>query len=733
MKPAAWSILSLWIILIGSSEKASGQDQCIQTPCNGSAADKDHVTLVCLSSRIRIADVRDSVLAQRNCTVLDAVREKCMGLSTCYLGDRICPRNSSLVVHYECLDASDTLPAGNICRPKPKGAIRTKFGHIQNKGYPNKIHETAEDGGEYLCHWKIRPPAGHQVIINILDIHTSGSNEDCDAGLVISGNSCKSQDLASSNLCSREAGKKLIHCGNVDIKLRKSKIVFPLRFWLYYQMHTNNSALAEESKLNCLLNDFTQEGSSSSKGADITSDPGKKPSLTDILIILLSIISGISIVLFIILIVFCIRLRSLQLQGSEPLYNYQDISPGLQAHYEYISSLEPELDKNRPELVDGYFEVADALPALERGATPTSPAYAEVEQVAQMRRLIFSDEPASTHTDSSDGTYSLVTPGLGVAKHDKCVTSTGDVSQKDVVYYEPSSQNSSLTDLPSNNSGAKPKRSVLDRLKGVPGLAFGERDKKQAFPGNVSPKLNNNQNSNSLSARSVLKGKNGPSSARQKIGRLFGSREDVTSRDIPDTTSEAGSEPAYETVEEFVPVSVSGHGIKAKTSSDSQQEVPVKPCASPLAVGKQRWPNQKVNAKQHHSQIVNSVLPSTIQKGQPEIKTERLPIDKRERGKVASSPKLAKPKSAKAHSNIPSLNKSHVTSDKEQTLTNKSSSTAALPKSFTSKFSAEINKKIDSNDKPGTKNNNYKPTGLKDLPRSKGIVKNGIQKFEQSC
>ncbi|GFR76924.1 hypothetical protein ElyMa_002225600 [Elysia marginata] len=431
------------------------------------------------------------------------------------------------------------------------------------------------------------------------------------------------------------------------------------------------------------------------------------------------------------------------MQRSEPLYNYQDMSPGLQAHYEYISSLEPELDKNRPELVDGYFEVADALPVLERGATPTSPAYAEVEQV---RRLMFSDETES----SADGTYSLVTPGLVVSttRQDRADSGNEGAGKKDGDYKEISSQNSSLTDIPSKSTGVRPKRSVLERLKSVPGIGFGERDKKMASQGDVSPKLYNARNNNAPSARSVLKGKtSGPSTARQKIGRVFGSREDIVSRDVPDTTSEAGSEPAYETVEEFVPLSVSKQGNKAKLKPDGQNVMPRLPGSDPPPDGRQKQLNQKVSTKQQNHLNHNPASASALLKGHMGMKAEKSAGERKDRsnflsnqkGKIASSPvnaraKPVKPKSAKV-STIPSNSDRLTTADKEFSSSNKDSASAS-PKRLSPGSKADSKKKNDSgllSDTSGTKNNNYKPTGLKDIPpSSKGIVKNGIQRFEQS-
>ncbi|RUS76330.1 hypothetical protein EGW08_015918 [Elysia chlorotica] len=621
-------------------------------------------------------------------------------------------------------------------------------GHIHSDDYPKETEGPEKrHRGEYLCHWKIRPPSGHKVVISILDIQTSGSKEDCDAGLVISGNSCQSDAPASSNICRREAGKRLIHCGNVDIKLRRSEIVFPLRFWLYFQMQPMEQTSAIQPSLACLANDENKKGSGSSAETDSHLSHIKKPTLTDILIILLSIISGISIVLFVILIVFCIRYRSLHVQHSEPLYDYQDISPGLQAHYEYISSLEPELDKNRPELVDGYFEVADALPVQERGATPTSPAYAEVEQVAQMRRLIFSDDTQS-HTNSTDGTYSVVASGLEAPNSVQDISNSGKT--KDRESKDPNSQNSSLTDIPSKSAGCRPKRTVLERLKGVPGIAFGERDKKVTPAGDVSPKLYNSRSSNGQSARSVLKGKtSGPSATRQKIGRLFGSREDVASRDIPDTASEAGSEPAYEMVEEFVPLSVTKLGTKTKPKLGVEKQLPALPSTNPPSDNKQKQPNRKSDMKQQEALknshvYANPTSPSISQKYHLEKKAgegkERTNFSNNQKSKMVSNPAVgtrpSKPKNAKTDSTIPQTNGKHTITDRKPGSSSLVSASASPKNIISTAFKPDPKKEGGSNvlmsDSSGTKNNNYKPIALKDMPRSKGIVRNGIQRFEQS-
>ena len=387
----------------------------------------------------------------------------------------------------------------------------------------------------------------------------------------------------------------------------------------------------------------------------------------------------------------------------------------------------------------------------ERGATPTSPAYAEVEQVAQMRRLIFSDEPEPSHTNSLDGTYSLVTPGLGASCNVQEILDSGNAiaKAKDGEPRDPNSQNSSLTDIPSKSAGWKPKRTVLERLKGVPGIAFGERDKKLASAGDISPKLYNSRNNNGQSARSVLKGKtSGPSAARQKIGRIFGSREDVASRDIPDTTSEAGSEPAYEMVEEFVPLSVAKHGSKTKSKPRVEQKLPALPSTSPPSDGKQKRPNQKSDTKQQetfsHSHVyANPASPSISQKYNLESKAgdrkERTNYLNNQKSKITSNPvigaKSTKPKSAKPVSTIPPINGKHTITDRElSSSTIVSASDSPKNISVASKTDPKIKggSVLLLSDTSGTKNNNYKPSAIKDIPRSKGIVKNGIQKFEQS-
>ncbi|KAI8793052.1 hypothetical protein BgiBS90_006041 [Biomphalaria glabrata] len=103
---------------------------------------------------------------------------------------------------------------------------------------------------------------------------------------------------------------------------------------------------------------------------------------TELLIIMLSIISGFSLVLLVILVLVCIRCHLLQTSHTE--YLYTETSSGLQEHNQYISSLENE--KPRPRLADGYYEVADAIPPSQRGTTPTSPAYAEVETIVNLRK-----------------------------------------------------------------------------------------------------------------------------------------------------------------------------------------------------------------------------------------------------------------------------------------------------------------------------------------------------------
>ncbi|GFR76922.1 hypothetical protein ElyMa_002225500 [Elysia marginata] len=83
---------------------ACSQGMCIQQSCgsSGGSADSPGPTLTCRTASIMVADVsRDSLRTLRNRTVLNAVREKCMGQSSCHLGDNICPRHSGLLVHYE--------------------------------------------------------------------------------------------------------------------------------------------------------------------------------------------------------------------------------------------------------------------------------------------------------------------------------------------------------------------------------------------------------------------------------------------------------------------------------------------------------------------------------------------------------------------------------------------------------------------------------------------------------
>ncbi|GFO36906.1 hypothetical protein PoB_006341100, partial [Plakobranchus ocellatus] len=248
-----------------------------------------------------ISDVTDEQTSQRNQTVLDDVKEQCMGHKLCSL-ESVCPSDSRLVVHYMCVEG-DQLDSKSCPQ---QSEVTSKYGHIQSVHYPKKMKRPGKSR-EYLCHWKIRPPDGHQVVINILDIVTRGSNENCDAGLVISGNSCEGKDrmCASRILCGIEADRKLVRCGNVDIKLRKSNIVYPLRFWLFFQVYPIGKNPDGNSSLPCLVNDVNSQ-SIATNATSILPEHLKKANITDILIILLAVISSISIVLLVILIVFCL-------------------------------------------------------------------------------------------------------------------------------------------------------------------------------------------------------------------------------------------------------------------------------------------------------------------------------------------------------------------------------------------------------------------------------------------
>ncbi|CAG5133459.1 unnamed protein product [Candidula unifasciata] len=270
--------------------------------------------------------------------------------------------------------------------------MRGSSGYIQSPGYPAVTTDYTP------CKWQIETPNDNVIVLSLHDIAVSsstGTTDNCDGGLTVSGRSCdgESSVFVRRSLCGGDNLTSLVRCGKVDIELSPSLRVYPLRFWLSFHVHSKNQVSNfQASLLPCSGWIYDMDSESRHNPKDIVNAESTTiPVLTgaeintEVLIIMLSIISGISAVLLIILIVVCVRCRLLQASQTEGVFS--DPSPGLQAHYKYISSLEPE--KTRPQLADGYCEVADALPFTQRGETPTSPAYAEVEQFAHLRKTLW--------------------------------------------------------------------------------------------------------------------------------------------------------------------------------------------------------------------------------------------------------------------------------------------------------------------------------------------------------
>ncbi|KAH9518557.1 hypothetical protein Btru_017133 [Bulinus truncatus] len=366
----------------------------MKQPCNSSANISCNHSMVIL-----VTDVTNGLLIRSNKTY-EAVKQGCMGRERCRLLPSCNNQTDQLFVHYFCIDSSH-IRSKNCAE---NTTIREQNGFIQSPNYPRYPNNSTP------CRWTLQAPTNSVMYLSLHDISIRGNGHLCEGGLKVVGNTCHDSHrrvTQTLSLCTSDEGTLLndIRCGQVDIVLESSSH-FSLKFWMSFYARPRpqtslpdnvpsplNSLDLQASKLPCAGWIFYMDTGSVGHYPSATLATTQVPDInnqgnnTELLIIMLSIISGFSVVLLVILIVVCIRCRLLQTNHTE--YLYAETSSGIQEHHQYISSLENE--KPRPHLADGYYEVADAIPPSQRGATPTSPAYAEVESIVSLRKGPWTD------------------------------------------------------------------------------------------------------------------------------------------------------------------------------------------------------------------------------------------------------------------------------------------------------------------------------------------------------
>uniref|UniRef100_A0A0B7AQ46 CUB domain-containing protein n=2 Tax=Arion vulgaris TaxID=1028688 RepID=A0A0B7AQ46_9EUPU len=373
---------------------------CIQV-CDG-----NNNAIVCNQSLILISDVTNLTM-DKDHQAFENTKRDCMSRASCDTS-RVCSARAPhiLLVHYLCVNASSIL--SRSCS-KTGVKMNESTGYIQSPEYP------AGTPGTGRCSWEIQAPSASAVVLLLHDIVIKNDKEKCKEALVVSGQLCTfhqpGQTTNVKYFCGNDnTTTSLTLCGNVNIVLKSNRSDYEKRFWLSFQVLTVRSTV--ETSYNPI---------SRCSGPIIGMDQGRRheeplttttttesvtmsginsqDSNTEVLVIMLSMISGISAVLLVILIIVCIRWRLLQASHSE--HTCSDRSQSVQVHYDYTSS--SEMEKIRPQLADGYFQVADALPFVQRVEDSNSPAYVEVEQFAQLRKML----RPSYSDDDSRGSKSL--------------------------------------------------------------------------------------------------------------------------------------------------------------------------------------------------------------------------------------------------------------------------------------------------------------------------------------
>ncbi|XP_012935506.1 uncharacterized protein LOC101851179 [Aplysia californica] len=478
--------VSFCLVLYGS--RVHGSVECITRACY----EVDDV-ISCNKSLILVSDVTNWKL-ERDHRTLENMKRACMGRPSCD-PSQVCGQGDrrSLVVHYFCVNGSHI--RSKTCNRQVE-LLKGESGYIQSPGYPGVTPSYRP------CRWRIEPPNGSVVVLTLHDVATIGGREQCDGGLVVSGRACDGEGhaFAPRLLCGMDRLHSLMRCGQVDIELSPSKRVYPLRFWLSFHVHSKQEPHSlKASLLPCSgwlfsMGDGNKQKETSSRPKDTTVMPvttTTEDTNIHLLIVMLSVISGISAVLFIILIVVCVRCRLLRAPSSENVYS--EPSPALQAHYEYIASLEAENDdKPRPHLADGYFEVADALPISQRGEQPASPAYAEVEQFAPLRKGPWSSQretgnvSKSASIQSHEGSATLPRHIEVIDVRTPRKVKSTDKSKRHYanVTISNNGKPSSSTEYSNEIEIKRPRRGMLDRLKGDRNSKQSDKDRKT---GSASP------------------------------------------------------------------------------------------------------------------------------------------------------------------------------------------------------------------------------------------------------
>ncbi|XP_059147003.1 uncharacterized protein LOC131934871 [Physella acuta] len=323
--------------------------------------------LVCNDSLIFIDDVTDN----RERRTPEYVKRQCMGRPTCDVTSH-CGYDRSLEFSYHCYNVSSIHPTSRRCGVT---WIDTEwiYGYLQNPHYP------APTALNSSCRWRFKPRPDTGVILTKHEMAASDAIEGCGAGLMVSGTDCSTGQRTMDKLCVGDANvTSLTVCGAVDIVYFPHQARHRARFFLAFHVKSLSeiSASKNEAKHTCSKYSIMNSPVSTSTATATNSTSDVAESNSEILIIMLSIISGIAAVLLVILVIVCVRCRLLQASVAAD-YVSSDPNPSIQRHQTFFSSLEPE--KPRPKLADSYSEVIDAIPYSQRGGTPTSPPYAEVE------------------------------------------------------------------------------------------------------------------------------------------------------------------------------------------------------------------------------------------------------------------------------------------------------------------------------------------------------------------
>ncbi|CAG5134745.1 unnamed protein product [Candidula unifasciata] len=331
-------------------------------------------TFACNASVMLITNITNQ-LKEMDVSSFENLRRDCMGKAVCDPW-RVCEKSKlrPLTVHYVCVDKAYI--RSSSCNSQP-ATVTDVFGYIQSPGYP------AGSFTDVSCSWTIAVPVDKVVIISLHDFVTTPRNRqnNCEGTLVVTGASCQRGTEEETSLCGKVNLTSLAKCGNTEIRFTPSHRRNEVRYWLSFCVLHKDQISTFSKHAHC---PFLSHDVNYGPGSKNLSGTNSQDSNTEVLIIMLSIVGGIAAVLLIILIVICVRCRQIHITGAESVYS--DPSPSVQPHYEYVST--SDVEKARPHLADGYFQVADALPFVQRVEPATSPQYVEVEHVADIRKVM---------------------------------------------------------------------------------------------------------------------------------------------------------------------------------------------------------------------------------------------------------------------------------------------------------------------------------------------------------